>query len=218
MVWWSWTNPQPNPNEQDVVVMEGLTEEEMHDWEFAQLVQRCLMMDNLSFTITHAILCAALGQFGTVQSIKLLRDPKNPGKCIGTAIVEMETAQQADVIVKQMQEFMFMVGGMPRPARAYKATEAMFIDHPLRCRKSLELRFLKRGEPGAREAFQKREIAERHAFERNYIQQQQRIAEEELAMKQFENFQELRKKYESIKDNKEIDMLRQLYKLPDRVR
>jgi hypothetical protein len=37
-------------------------------------------------------------------------------------------------------------------------------------------------------------------------------------MKQFENFQELQKKYESIKDNKEIDMLRQLYKLPDRVR
>jgi RNA recognition motif-containing protein len=100
MVWWSWTNPQPNPNERDIVVMEGLTEEEMHDREFAQLVQRCLMVDNLSFTITDAILCAALEQFGTVQSIKLLRDPKNPGKCIGTAIVEMETAQQADIIVK----------------------------------------------------------------------------------------------------------------------
>jgi len=41
-----------------------------------------------------------------MQSIKLLRDLKNPQKCIGCdVIVGMETPQQANVTVKQMWEF-----------------------------------------------------------------------------------------------------------------
>jgi hypothetical protein len=46
------------------------------------------------------------------------------------AVVEMERPQKAEVVVTQLREYMLMVGGMPRPARAQLAQPLMLVDHP----------------------------------------------------------------------------------------
>ena len=44
--------------------------------------------------------------------------------------MEMEKPQRAEVVVTQLREYMLMVGGMPRPARAQMAKALMLVDHP----------------------------------------------------------------------------------------
>ena len=57
------------------------------------------------------------------------------------AVVEMEKPQKADVIVDQLREYMLMVGGMPRPARAQMAKPCMLAEHPCnRKRISIEIK------------------------------------------------------------------------------
>lgn len=46
------------------------------------------------------------------------------------AVVEMEKPERAEVVVTQLREYMLMVGGMPRPARAQMAKPVMLVDHP----------------------------------------------------------------------------------------
>lgn len=46
------------------------------------------------------------------------------------AVLEMEKKEKVDVVVTQLRDYMLMVGGMPRPARALPATPVMLVDHP----------------------------------------------------------------------------------------
>lgn len=42
----------------------------------------------------------------------------------------MEKPEKAEVVVAQLRDYMLMVGGMPRPARAQPAIPVMLMDHP----------------------------------------------------------------------------------------
>lgn len=98
---------------------------------FESLAERCVVLDNLSSNVTHGTVRSALGQFGAVLGVKMVINPADM-KFTGAAIAEMQNKEQRDQVVRELREYLFMVGAMPRPARAIPATPLLLIDHPWR--------------------------------------------------------------------------------------
>lgn len=67
--WWDWvsSNHSNFPGD-DALESEKQT-------YFKSLVERCVLVDSLSPTVTAPILTAAIGQFGNVHAVKFLKSP-----------------------------------------------------------------------------------------------------------------------------------------------
>lgn len=98
--------------------------------EFEEKVKRTVYLDNLSPQATDAVITMALNQFGNVKTVNCLTNYTVPFDIPQSALVEMETQKDAEHVVKMLNEFPFMVSGMPRPVRARQATAEMFNDRP----------------------------------------------------------------------------------------
>lgn len=96
---------------------------------FEEKVKKTIYIDNLSPQVTKAVLENALNQFGNVKDVKLI--PNYFTVCSGhAALVQMESAKQAEEVIRDIAESPLMVSGMPRPVKAQKAEAGMFEDRP----------------------------------------------------------------------------------------
>ncbi|KAI3934666.1 hypothetical protein MKX01_012206 [Papaver californicum] len=99
---------------------------------FEEKVKRTAYIGNLSPQVTDAVLKTALGQFGNVESVQFIPnyvEPKNIPQC---ALVVMQMEKQVKAIIFEMNNFPFMMSGMPRPVRALAAEVKMFTDRPIK--------------------------------------------------------------------------------------
>ncbi|CAM6096259.1 unnamed protein product [Calypogeia fissa] len=124
--WWDWRSDRLSWDDERRPMSE-----DQRKTAFENLAERCVVLDNLASNVTQATVRSALGQFGTVLGVKMVINPANM-KFIGAAIAEMQNKDQRDQVVKELREYLFMVGAMPRPARAIPATPLLLIDHPWR--------------------------------------------------------------------------------------
>lgn len=67
--WWDWISSNHKKFPKD-----DAPEPEKQAY-FKRLVERCVLLDSLSPTVTAPILTAAIGQFGTVHAVKFLKSP-----------------------------------------------------------------------------------------------------------------------------------------------
>lgn len=121
--WWDWRAATTTTGDEDSSISPEAALE--------LLVQKCVVLDNLSpVSYVHTIR-TALEQFGKVRGVKLVRDCQT---CLftGVAFAEMESKEQRDQVVKELKDYLLMIGQMPRPARAIPACPELMIDHPLR--------------------------------------------------------------------------------------
>lgn len=164
--WWDWRAGDASGDAE----RRSMSEDERKA-AFEQLAERCVVLDNLSSIVSHSTIRSALGQFGTVEGVKLVLNPANL-KFVGAAIVEMKTKEQRDQVVRQLREYLFMVGAMPRPVRAIPATPLLLLDHPWRRNPhGIQPRLIPRTGPGAEELRAREEKARVSADDDDELQQ-----------------------------------------------
>ncbi|XP_040381814.1 uncharacterized protein LOC102720619 [Oryza brachyantha] len=110
--------------------------------EFEDKVKRTVYLDYFSHQATETVIKTALSQFGTVREINFLVNYTIPFSIPQSALVIMETEKDAVAVVNMLNEFPFMMSGMPRPVRAVRATSEMFNDRPRKPGTKLEFRWV----------------------------------------------------------------------------
>ncbi|KAL9343047.1 hypothetical protein Peur_063478 [Populus x canadensis] len=167
---------------------------------FLEKVKRTVYIDNLSPQVTESVMRTALGQFGTVKNVQFIPNytgPKNIPRC---ALVEMECRRQAEAVVSEITQFPFMMSGMPRPARAFRAEVEMFDDRPIKPGRRIQCRWVDRKDPDFEVASKIKCLVRKHAAEDLFLLQQQLAQEEKLAKQQEETLKANYKKF-TIIDN-----------------
>ena len=101
--------------------------------EFREKVRRTVFIDCLSLAATVPVLKTAIGQFGKVQSVRIVPNllERSEAEAVAqSALVVMEKEAHARAVVEEISNLPFMISGMPRPVRALPAREEMFWDRP----------------------------------------------------------------------------------------
>ncbi|KAL6897303.1 hypothetical protein ACP4OV_006999 [Aristida adscensionis] len=155
--------------------------------EFEEKVRRTVYLDNLSPQVTGAVIKMALNQFGSVRNVTSLVNYTVPYDIPQSALVEMETEKDAVSVVNVLQEFPFMMAGMPRPVRAKHATSEMFNDRPQRPGSKLEFHWIGPKDPGYEDFRKFRLISKKHELENLALIKLEMEQEELLAKQQQEN-------------------------------
>jgi len=138
---------------------------------FLEKVKRTVYIDNLSPQVTESVMRTALGQFGTVKNVQFIPNytgPKNIPRC---ALVEMECRRQAEAVVSEITQFPFMMSGMPRPARAFRAEVEMFDDRPIKPGRRIQCRWVDRKDPDFEVASKIKCLVRKHAAEDLFLLQ-----------------------------------------------
>ncbi|KAL3693213.1 hypothetical protein R1sor_006864 [Riccia sorocarpa] len=208
--WWDWRVRNNVKEVEDTATANA--EEAKHALE--KLVERCVVLDNLSPACSVHTLRKALEQFGKVQGVKLFKDCLT-GSFAGMAITEMECIEQREYVVKELQDYLFMIGQMPRPARATAATVELMIDHPLRAslRKPVG-RLVSRKDPCWEDVLKVAEIENFHHSLLDELVKQRREEEAKLAKSQETQLQEnidKLKKLEAERNSQSLQVLRRFY-------
>jgi hypothetical protein len=133
--------------------------------EFEKQVKRTVYLDNLSCLATDGVITTALNQFGSVKHVSFLTNYTVPFDIPKSALVEMETEKDADSVVKILDEFPFMISGMPRPVRAKHATAEMFNDRPCKPGIKLEFRWVGPTDPDYHNVRKFKFLSKRHELE-----------------------------------------------------
>ncbi|RAL37851.1 hypothetical protein DM860_000545 [Cuscuta australis] len=173
-------------------------EEEEKYASFLKKVKRTVFVDNLSPMATKAVLTAAFNQFGRVTDVSLLPNYLNLCKAARSALVEMETAEQAESIISEVSSLPFMIAGMPRPVRAYAAQVEMFDERPPKPGLKLQYQWVDRGNPNYGLAMKMKALAQEHASQAEFLMEHQVEEEEKLAKKQEVTFKANYKKYQLL--------------------
>lgn len=82
-----------------------------------------------------------------------------------SAILEMDSQEQASTVETQLRDYLFMIGGMPRPARARRAEPVMLVDHPCNRKRKCEVKLISRSDPNKGSIYLKRSKVEQQAAE-----------------------------------------------------
>ena len=82
-----------------------------------------------------------------------------------SAILEMDSREQASTVETQLRDYLFMIGGMPRPARARRAEPVMLVDHPCNRKRKCEVKLISRSDPNKGSIYLKRSKVEQQAAE-----------------------------------------------------
>ncbi|KAL2634426.1 hypothetical protein R1flu_005905 [Riccia fluitans] len=200
--WWDWRVKRNV--EEDVDTADG----QEARCVLEKLVERCVVLDNLSPVCNVHTLRKALEQFGRVQGVKLLKDYLT-GSFAGIAITEMECMEQREHVVKELKDYLFMIGQMPRPARATAATVELMIDHPLRVvvpRKTIG-RLVSRKDPRWKEYLEVAGSDVLHHALLDELVKQRREEEAKLAKSQETLFQENMDKLKMLEAEKNSQFL-----------
>lgn len=149
--------------------------------EFEKQVKRTVYLDNLSCLATDGVITTALNQFGSVKNVSFLTNYTVPFDIPKSALVEMETEKDADSVVKILDEFPFMISGMPRPVRAKHATAEMFNDRPCKPGIKLEFRWVGPTDPDYHNVRKFKFLSKRHELEnlaliKNELREEQLLA------------------------------------------
>ncbi|KAJ1288777.1 hypothetical protein BS78_02G114000 [Paspalum vaginatum] len=149
--------------------------------EFEDKVKRTIYLDSLSVQATDAVIKTALNQFGNVRNVNFLTNYTVPFDIPQSALVEMETEQEAESVVNVLHEFPFMIAGMPRPVSAKRATVEMFSDRPWKPGRKLEFRWVRRTDPDYHDVRKFMLMCMRHEVEnlaliKNQLQQEALLA------------------------------------------
>ncbi|CAN4109207.1 unnamed protein product [Withania somnifera] len=183
---------------------------------FEEKVKRTIYVDSLSPVATEAVVKAAFDQFGNVIQVKFIPnflEPKNIGQ---SALVELENADQAKVIISEISNSSFMICGMPRPVRARVAEAEMFDDRPIKPGRKIVCRWLDSNDPDFEVAKKIKLMVRKHAEETKFCLKHQLEEEENLAKKQTEILNATYKKYElidSVVGNRVADRLAERYRV-----
>ena len=133
--------------------------------EFEEKVKRTVYLDNLSLLATDAVIKMALNQFGNVKNVNFLTNYTVPFDIPQSALVEMETEKDAEYVVNMLDEFPFMMSGMPRPVRVKRATAVMFNDRPRKPGRKLEFCWVGPTDPDFHDVRRFKLMSKRHEVE-----------------------------------------------------
>lgn len=136
---------------------------------FKEKVKRTVYVDNLSPLATDAVMKTALDQFGNVLSVQFIQNYVGPSNMPAAALVEMETEKQALKIVEETADFPFMISGMPRPVRAFRAEIEMFEDRPRKPGRTIQCKWLEEKDPDFKVAQQVKDLVKKHASEASFL-------------------------------------------------
>ncbi|CAH9109795.1 unnamed protein product [Cuscuta epithymum] len=165
---------------------------------FLEKVKRTVFIDNLSPMATEAVLRAAFNQFGSVTNVCLLPNYLEPPNAAQSALVEMQTADQAESIICEVSCSPFMISGMPRPVRAHAAEVDMFDDCPRKPGTKVQFHWVDRGNQNYGIAMRMSSLAREHAAQAQILMEHQLEEEEKLAKKQQMTLQANYKKYKLL--------------------
>ncbi|XP_021980459.1 uncharacterized protein LOC110876600 isoform X1 [Helianthus annuus] len=164
---------------------------------FEEKVKKTIYIDNLSPQVTKAVLENAINQFGNVKDVQFI--PTYFASCgVCAALVEMESAKQAEEIICEMGDSPLMISGMPRPVRAQKAQVEMFEDRPKKHQRTIVCRWMDPSHRNFELARKIKDLTKKHAAEVQYIMKLQLEEEEKLHKQQSETLKTNYKKYELI--------------------
>ncbi|CAN6209814.1 unnamed protein product [Urochloa humidicola] len=166
--------------------------------EFEEKVKRSVYLDNLSVLVTDAVVTMALNQFGNVKNVNFLTNYTIPFDIPQSALVEMETEKDAEHVVNMLDEFPFMMSGMPRPVRVKRATAEMFNDRPSKPGRKLEFCWVGPTDPDCHDVRKFKFMCKRHEVENLALIKNQLHEEALLAQHQQDNLNCNYRKLESI--------------------
>jgi hypothetical protein len=115
--------------------------------DFEARVKRTIYIDQLSPLVTSQVITAALAQCANVVSTEFIVNYTVPYDIPAAALVELDNESQAKAAVDLMNDFPFIIGGMPRPVRAAYAKPEMFRDRPRKPGLKFEISWVKQGDP-----------------------------------------------------------------------
>ncbi|XAR48454.1 hypothetical protein NMG60_11031276 [Bertholletia excelsa] len=165
---------------------------------FEEKVRRTIFIDNLSPLVTEAVMKKAFDQFGNVTNVRFIMNYTEPNYVPRSALVELENADQVVRILLEIENYPFMISGMPRPVRARAAEAVMFDDRPRKPGRSIHFCWLDQQDPDFKIAKKLKLLTRVHAEEASYMLKRQIAEEEKLAAQQEENLKTNYKKYELI--------------------
>ncbi|KAI3974352.1 hypothetical protein MKX01_031021 [Papaver californicum] len=116
------------------------------------------------------------------------------------ALVVMQMEKQAKAIICEMNNFPFMMSGMPRPVRALAAEVKMFADRPIKPGRRITCQWLDPSDRNFDVAQKLKQVTQRHAKEASYLLQLQLEEEEKLAAEQSETLKTNYKKCEMLEN------------------
>ncbi|KAL5215540.1 hypothetical protein ABZP36_006941 [Zizania latifolia] len=134
--------------------------------DFENKVKRTIYIDHLSPQVTGSVIKAALAQCANVVDVEFIVNYTIPYDIPSAALVELDDEIQAKATLDLMNDFPFIIGGMPRPVRAIRAKPEMFRDRPPRPGFKKEFRWVKQGDGTEYEGIKKlRNLARRQEAE-----------------------------------------------------
>lgn len=136
---------------------------------FEEKVRRTVYMDNVSPQVTESVLKTALGQFGNVVNVHFIPNYAVPGNIPKCVLVEMEKSKEAKAVISELQQFPFMMSGMPRPVRARPAEAEMFEDRPSKPGKKISCRWLDVNDPDLEVAEKLKQLTTKHSAEAAFL-------------------------------------------------
>ncbi|KAF5198047.1 RNA-binding (RRM/RBD/RNP motifs) family protein [Thalictrum thalictroides] len=175
-----------------------VTQAEKEYMDFQEKVKRTVYVYDLSPKVTKPVLKTAFGQFGNVTNIHFIPNYTDLRNIPQSALVEMETAKQAECIIAELTEYAFMMSGMPRPVRVSAAQAEMFADHPAKPGRRIQCQWVDPNDPDFEQAKKLKELAKKHRAEASFLLQAQLEEQENLAKQQGETLRVNYKKYELI--------------------
>ncbi|CAM0901481.1 unnamed protein product [Alopecurus aequalis] len=183
--------------------MEAATSDEQPDMEesyadFEERVKRTIYMDQLSPEVTDQVIKAALEQCANVVNTEFIVNYTIPYDIPAAALVEVDNESQAKAAIDLMNDFPFILGGMPRPVRAVYAKPEMFPDRPRRPGLKFEISWVKPGDPEHDGMVKLKNLAKRQEAENMALVKTELEAEEVLAAQQQETIEASYKKFDML--------------------
>ncbi|KAK4751358.1 hypothetical protein SAY87_004840 [Trapa incisa] len=162
---------------------------------FRERVKRTIYIDNLSPQVNESVLRNAFDQYGSVKGVQFIPKYAEPHHMGQSALVEVDTPQQAQAIIEIVSSYPFMILGMPRPVRARPAELEMFGDHPPKPGRKIEIRWVDPNDPDFEVAQKLKQLIQKHADESAFMLKQQLAEEIKLAQQQAETLKANNEKY-----------------------
>lgn len=193
-------NSRLHPPPEGCSSMETSKEQASKDYAgFEKKVKRTIYIDHLSPQVKESAIKAALAQCANVVHVEFIVNYTIPYKDIASAaLVELDDDVQAKAAVELMNDFPFIIGGMPRPVKAIHAKAEMFRDRPPCPGLRKDFCWVKQGDKDY-EAMQKlKNLAKRQESENMALIQKILKDEKELATRQQEVLDGNCKKYDML--------------------
>ncbi|CAM9003218.1 unnamed protein product [Rhodiola kirilowii] len=165
---------------------------------FEEKVKRTICIDYVSPQATEPVLRQALNQFGNVKNVCFIPNYLGPNTIGRSVLIEMEDAKQARDVVSTVNQFPFMICGMPRPVRARASEIEMFVDRPAKPGRKIMCRWLEPNDPDFKVAKRLKLLAKKHAGEAALLFKLQNEEEQKLAAQQSRNLKAHYKKFDTL--------------------